>query len=263
MSTGRAAPPGPLSGRTILVTRPRERAAELVEVLRARGATVLEAPAIRLEEAPRGPLDRAIGAAAAGTYSWVVFTSPKTVEVWFARGGARPVARVAAVGDGTAEALRGGGVEPDLIPEAFTTAALGGSFPRGEGAVLLPRADIAPPDLESALEAKGWTPVRVTAYRTIVPRSHPAESRRALEEGRVDAITFTSASTVKGFVRLAGVPEGPRIVCIGPVTAEAAHEAGFTVHAVAAPHTVAGLVAALEHALGGDAASRRPSSSAR
>jgi uroporphyrinogen-III synthase len=257
-----------LSGRTILVTRPRERAADLIDLLRARGATALEAPTIRLEEAPSGALALAIRSAEAGRYSWVVFTSPKTVDVWFSRVDASPGswkigARVAAVGDGTAEALRAGGVDTDLIPETFTTAALARSFPSGEGEVLLPRADIAPPDLEAALEAKGWTPVRVTAYRTIVPRSLPAEARRALDEGRVDAITFTSASTVDGFVRLAGVPEGPRVVCIGPVTADAAREAGLTVHAVAAPHTVEGLVAALERVVGGDEASRRPRSATR
>ena len=251
MTSGRR---GSLSSRTILVTRPRERAAELADLLRARGATVLEAPTIRLEEALGGELDRAIRSAEAGTYSWIVFTSPKTVEVWFARAGGlagsrRPAARVAAVGDGTAEALRVRGVGPDLIPETFTTAALARSFPRGEGAVLLPRADIAPPDLEPALEAKGWTPVRVTAYRTVVPRSLPAEARRALHKGRVDAITFTSASTVDGFVRLAGVPDGTTVVCIGPVTAQAAREAGFLVHAVARPHTVEGLLAALERVL--------------
>jgi uroporphyrinogen-III synthase len=242
-----------LSGRTILVTRPRERAAELVDLLRARGATALEAPTILLEEAPGGALNRAIRSAKAGSYSWIVFTSPKTVEVWFARVGAtpgrQPAARVAAVGDGTAEALRGGGVDPDLIPETFTTAALARSFPAGRGEVLLPRADIAPPDLETALKAKGWTPVRVTAYRTVVPRSLPPEARRALQEERVDAIAFTSASTVEGFLRLAGVVNGPKVVCIGPVTAQAAQEAGLTVHAVATPHTTEGLVGAIERAL--------------
>jgi uroporphyrinogen-III synthase len=243
-----------LAGRTILVTRPKERTADLVGLLHARGATTVEAPTIRFEEAPGGALDRAIRSADAGAYSWIVFTSPKTVDVWFARTKERPGwwaagTRVAAVGDGTAEELRARGVEPDMIPGTFTTEALARSFPRGEGKVLLPRADIAPPDLEDALRAKGWTPVRVTAYRTTIPRALPADARRALDEGRVDAIAFTSASTVDGFLRLAGVPEGPKVVCIGPVTARAARETGFRVHAVARLHTVEGLVAALERAL--------------
>jgi uroporphyrinogen-III synthase len=182
-----------------------------------------------------------------------VFTSPKTAEVWFTRARALRASgiasRVAAIGDGTAEALRGHGQEPDLVPATFTTEALGRAFPRGKGRVLLPRADIATPDLEEALREKGWTPVRVTAYRTTVPRSLPAEARRALEDRRVDAIVFTSASTVDGFVELAGVVNGPKVVCIGPVTARAARDAGFRVDAVAHPHTVEGLVSAVERAL--------------
>lgn len=246
----------PLAGRTILITRPEERAGELSELLRSRGATPIEAPTIRLEPVPPGgPLDRAVSDAAGGRYAWVVFTSPKTVEVWFERaeavglGDGRPRAGVAAVGTGTAEGLGAHGVEPELIPRAFTTDALARSFPRGTGRVLLPRADIAPEGLEEALRAKGWTPVRVTAYRTETPRELSPEARQALREGRVDAIAFTSASTVEGFVLLAGVANGPKVVCIGPITARAAREAGFRVHAVARPHTVEGLVAALERAL--------------
>jgi uroporphyrinogen-III synthase len=115
--------------------------------------------------------------------------------------------------------------------------------------VLLPRADIASRELEDAMRGKGWTPKRVQAYRTRVPRSLPAEVRRALKQDRVDAIVFTSASTVDGFVRLAGTQDGPKVVCIGPVTARTARDAGFRVHAVARPHTVEGLVAALARAL--------------
>jgi uroporphyrinogen-III synthase len=151
-------------------------------------------------------------------------------------------------------------VEPDLIPRSFTTEALARSFPQGSGEVLIPRADIASTGLQKALRAKGWTPVRVTAYRTQIPRTLPSEARRALHEGLVDAVAFTSASTVQGFVHLAGVLSGPKIVCIGPVTARAARAAGFKVHAVARPHTVGGLVAALERALPSD---RRPRSVTR
>jgi uroporphyrinogen-III synthase/uroporphyrinogen III methyltransferase/synthase len=140
-------------------------------------------------------------------------------------------------------------VEPDLIPRSFTTEALARSFPQGSGEVLIPRADIASTGLQKALRAKGWTPVRVTAYRTQIPRTLPSEARRALHEGLVDAVAFTSASTVEGFLQLAGVVDGPKVVCIGPVTAEAARKAGLTVHAVATPHTTEGLVGALERAL--------------
>ena len=159
--------------------------------------------------------------------------------------------RRCAVGDGTAERFRRWSRrDPDLVPKAFTTAALGRAFPKGIGRVLTPRADVAPEGLEDAIARKGWTPTRVDAYRTRIPRSLPAEARAALRSGGVDAVTFTSASTVRGFVRAMGVVKGnPRVVCIGPVTAREARGHGLRVHAVADPHTVDGLVAAVERAL--------------
>jgi uroporphyrinogen-III synthase len=99
------------------------------------------------------------------------------------------------------------------------------------------------------LAAKGWTPTRVDAYRTTFPRSLPVETRAALRAGEVDAITFTSASTVRGFIGAlgsTGLRGRPKVVCIGPVTAREARTHGLTVHAVADPHTTDGLVAALE-----------------
>jgi uroporphyrinogen-III synthase len=160
-------------------------------------------------------------------------------------------ARVAAIGDGTAGAFRSWtGREPDLVPSAFTTTALARAFPRGEGRVLCARADIAPEGLEDALAAKGWSAERVDAYRTRTPRRLPIEAREALANGHVDAITFTSASTVRGFVAAVGPVKGsPRVVCIGPVTSKEARSHGLPVHAVARPHTIEGLVAALERAL--------------
>jgi uroporphyrinogen-III synthase len=83
-----------------------------------------------------------------------------------------------------------------------------------------------------------------------MPRSLPPEARTALRSGGVDAVTFTSASTVRGFVRAMGAVRGnPRVVCIGPVTAREAREHGLRVHAVANPHSVHGLVDAVERAL--------------
>ncbi len=241
---------GPLAGRTILVTRPREQAEELVALLEQRGATAVVAPAIELTPARSGALDRALRELSDGSFAWVVLTSRAGVEAVAARMRPRDVrAKVAAVGEGTAEAFRSWGRDPDLVPRTFTTEALGRAFPRGSGRVLLARADVAPDGLEDAIAAKGWTPVRVDAYRTRMPRSLPEEAGRALREGRVHAVTFTSASTVRGFVRAVGVVRGnPKVVCIGPVTARAAREAGLRVAAVARPHTIEGLVDALERA---------------
>jgi uroporphyrinogen-III synthase len=242
--------------RVVLITRPAEHAEVLAERLRDLGAEPVVAPTIRLiAPEPGGDLDAAIREAAAGRYAWVVFTSEAGVAAWLGRAAAvraGPVsARLAAVVRTAAEAVRSAVGEPDLVPPVFTTAALADAFPPGTGAVLLARADLATEELEEALRRKGWTPVRVDAYRVVPAESIPPGARRALEEGRVDAIMFTSPSTVSGFVDLAGVPRGPAAVCIGPVTARAARAAGFRVAAVAEPHTTDGLVDAVARVLDG------------
>jgi uroporphyrinogen-III synthase len=238
----------------VLITRPADQGASLAARLRALGAEPLEAPTILLAPPePGGDLDAAIQGAAAGRYAWIVFTSAAGVAAWSERaramGADRVPARLAAVGRTTAQAVRAAIREPDLIPPVFTTAALADAFPTGTGAVLLPRADLATEELEEALRRKGWSPVRVDAYHVVLVDEIPAAARRALDEERVDAITFTSPSTVEGFVTLAGVVRGPAIVCIGPVTAEAARGAGFEVAVVAEPHTTDGLVRAIIRAL--------------
>ena len=139
------------------------------------------------------------------------------------------------------------------MAEPHTTLALGEAFPDGTGRVLLPRADVAPEGLERRLTAKGWTPVRVDAYRTRIPDALPRDVLEVLEAGAVDAVVFTSASTVRGFASMAGVTDAPPAMCIGPVTAEAARDAGFVVAAVADPHTVEGVVEAVRSMLAGAA----------
>jgi uroporphyrinogen-III synthase len=238
----------------VLVTRPRQRAGELAALLLDRGAVPLVAPAVEVRPAPAGPLELAGTQLASGEFVWAAFTSRAAVEALAGHLGVGGPLHVAAVGEGTAAALRDLGVEPELVPATFTTEALAKAFPRGRGQVLLARADIAPDGLESALRAKGWTPVRVDAYRTRLSTRMPPPAARALRQGRVDAVTFTSASTVEGFLRMAGddlraMPGRPRIACIGPVTAVAATSAGLPVDAVASPHTIEGLVDAVEHAL--------------
>jgi uroporphyrinogen-III synthase len=242
-----------LAGRTIIVTRPAKQAAPLARELERRGARVLVAPTIRLMPARSAALTAALRELAAGRFDWITLTSAATVDVLRDRLGSPDDVRVkvAAIGEGTAQAFRRWARrDPDLQPATFTTAALARAFPRGSGRVLCARADIAPEGLEEALARKGWAAVRVDAYRTVFATSLPRETRDALRRGDVDAVTFSSASTVGGFVNALGAAKGtPRVVCIGPVTAAAARDAGLQPAAVAKPHTIEGLVAALERAL--------------
>jgi uroporphyrinogen-III synthase len=242
-----------LEGRTILVTRPVRDAGELTERLRERGARVVEAPAIEIVELEDATeLDRAIRQLAAGDFAWVSFTSPRAVDAVcdrLHRFGLPPriPSKIAAVGPATAKRLADVDLEVDLLADPHTTDALADAFPAGAGRVLLPRADIAPEGLEERLRERGWTPVRVDAYQTRYPDELPDEARRALDEGGVDAVVFTSSSTVEGFVRLVGPRLGTPAVCIGPVTSDAALRAGFSVKAVADPHTVDGIVEAVDN----------------
>ena len=247
-------PDGPLAGKVVLVTRPREQAASLVHELERRGATAIVAPTIEVVPVRSTELTKALQELAAGTFDWITLTSRATVDVLASRlepGDVR--ARVAAVGEGTSAAFRRwAGRDPDLVPKTFTTAALAHAFPRGRGRVLCARADVAPEGFEEALTAKGWTPLRVDAYRTKMPEWLPIGAREALARGTVDAITFTSASSVRGFTNaVTDVRGDPKVVCIGPVTAREARAHGLEVAAVAQPHTMEGMIAALEHALGG------------
>jgi uroporphyrinogen-III synthase len=242
----------PLAGRTVLVTRPLDQSVALVDPLERRGARVIVAPAIEIAPARSALLTRALKDLTAGRFTWITITSRATVEMLAARLDPSDVrAKVAAIGEGSAEAFRSwAGRDVDLRPSVFTTDGLARAFPKGIGRVLCARADIAPEGLEDALRAKGWAPERVDAYRTKMPRSLPPEARAALAAGEVDAVTFTSASTVRGFVGALGAVRGaPKVVCIGPVTAKEARAHGLTVHAVAKPHTFAGVVDAVERAL--------------
>jgi uroporphyrinogen-III synthase len=245
----------PLAGRTVVLTRPADQSASLMSAVRRLGARAIVAPAIELAPARSAALTKSLRDLEAGGFEWITLTSRATVDMLAARlTGPRALggARVAAIGEGTASAFRRWARrDPDLVPASFTTSGLARAFPRGAGRVLCARADIAPPGLEDALATKGWSPTRVDAYRTRMPRSLPKEARDALRAGEVDAVTFTSASTVRGFVGALGMVTGaPKVVCIGPVTAKEARDHGLIVHAVARPHTVEGLVQALMRVLG-------------
>jgi uroporphyrinogen III methyltransferase/synthase len=244
----------PLFGRTVVVTRAREQASELRLRLEDLGATVLEVPAIAIE-----PLDFTLPGL--GAYDWLVLTSANGVAALFDRGlaavglDARALAgvRVAAIGPGTAAALATRGVRADLVPDRFVAEALLDAFPDpAPGArILLARAEQARDVLPAGLEARGFAVDVLPVYRTVVGTPAPADLER-LRAGAVDAVTFTSSSTVTNFCEMVGaLPEpAPLVVSIGPVTSATARDRGLAPDIEADPHTVDALVDAVVDALG-------------
>jgi uroporphyrinogen III methyltransferase / synthase len=257
----------PLFGKRIVVTRPREQAAELVDALEQLGASVVEAPTVRIVPPEDfGPLDEAC--AAVGQYSWVIFTSVNGVDYFFQRLGAGPTdvralagVRLCAIGPGTAERLARHGLKVDLMPGEYRAEAVVEEL-RAMGdlsgqAFLLPRADIARELLADELRKSGGAVTEVTAYRTVAvepDRDNEPDIYRMLLDRKVDAMTFTSASTVRNFVRLYGTEpvadllQPVAIASIGPVTAEAALQCGIKTTIMPAEYTIPALVRAIvEH----------------
>jgi uroporphyrinogen III methyltransferase/synthase len=250
-----------LFGWTVLVPRTKEQAAILSDLLRSHGASPLEVPTIAVEP-PRtaAPMERAITGLVSGRYQWVAFTSVNAVRAVQEKVEERSLdarsfagVKVAAIGEATAEALRSFGIRPDLVPAGQQSSeGLLADWPEYDSSldlldrVLLPRADIATEILEAGLKERGWQVDDVTAYRTVRAAPPPAPIREALKGGRVDAVVFTSSSTVRNLVGIAGKPhETTVIACIGPKTAETAQELGLRVDVEAPEATIASLVTAL------------------
>lgn len=229
----------PLFGRRIAITRAREQASELRRRLEALGAEVIEVPTIRIVDAADGGAGLRAAAAELGSYDWVAFTSANAVERLLAclvDARSFGTAKVAAIGPGTAASLAAAGVVADLVAERSVGEGLADAFPSGSGRVLVPQAAAARPVVAEGLRAKGWTVDAVEAYRT---ESLPVGDDDAAKVAKADAVVFTASSTVFD------VPAGPAVVAMGPITAAAARERGLTVSAIAEPHTLDGLVAAL------------------
>ncbi|WP_371497743.1 bifunctional uroporphyrinogen-III C-methyltransferase/uroporphyrinogen-III synthase [Kitasatospora sp. NBC_00374] len=264
----------PLFGWNVLVPRTKEQAHGLSDQLRSYGAVPQEVPTIAVEP-PRTPqqMERAIKGLVTGRYEWIAFTSVnavKAVREKFEEYGldARAFAgiKVAAVGETTAQALVDFGVKPDLVPSGEQSAAgLLEDWPPYDPVfdpidrVLLPRADIATETLVAGLVELGWEVDDVTAYRTVRASPPPAETREAIKGGGFDAVLFTSSSTVRNLVGIAGKPHNVTIIaCIGPATAKTAEEHGLRVD-VMAPAPSAG---ALAQALAEFGANRRDTATA-
>jgi len=243
----------PLHGKKVVITRARAQASELARRLDALGAEPVELPAIRIESRiDNDEVRRAVQAL--HTYALVCLTSPNGVQLLFeamAEQGrdARALANasVAAIGSGTEAALAANGVIADIVPEHFVAEDLVAVLERLELSgkpVLIARAAEAREVLPDALRKRGAEVDVVALYETVAEEPDPEALERARE---ADFITFTSSSTVRNFVEASpdGIPEGAKVVSIGPVTSEAAREAGITVDVEAERHDIDGLVEAL------------------
>lgn len=259
-SEPRVGPRTPLAGVSVVVTRPRKQAADLLAALRARGAEAIELPAIRIEEATdSAPLDAAVERLAAGEYDWVVFTSANAVEPVARRLAKRAAGSaladrtfVAAVGRATAAALGAAGLAPDLVPARSRAEGLIEAFgARGvrAAAILYPKAEEALDVLADGLRELGAVVDEVVTYRTVPERTVPPAVVARLRRGAVDAVTFASPSAVAASRRLLGEAWSglahADIVCVGPVTADVARAEGLAVAMVAREPTTDGVIDAL------------------
>ena len=251
----------PLFGWHVLVPRTKDQAASLSTRLRGYGAVPEEVPTISVEP-PRNPLqmDKAVRGLVEGRYEWIAFTSVnavKAVREKFEEYGldARAFSglKIAAVGDKTAAAIAAWGLRADLVPSGEQSAAgLLADWPEYDevldpiNRVFLPRADIATENLVAGLIDLGWECDDVTAYRTVRAAPPPAPTRDAIKTGKFDAVVFTSSSTVRNLVGIAGKPHPSTIIAvIGPATAKTAEEHGLRVDVLSPKPDVEVLVDAL------------------
>ena len=249
----------PLAGRRVLVTRPREQAAELIDRLAALGAEAIVAPLIRIVP-PEDPEPLRREAERLETFDWVILSSVNAVEAF---AGARPPAHIStqerpqfcAVGPATAAALQRFGLSAALVPaesraEGIVAALAAQGVVEGR-TFLIPRADIGRDHVARALTEAGATVTEVVAYRTVAEQALPEEARQSLAAGLIDVVTFTSASAVRSFASIVGAEHAPALLkqtvvaVIGPTTADEAGRAGMTVTIQPAEFTIPALINAI------------------
>ncbi len=257
---------GLLSGCRVLVSRAKQQAGALSSALRELGCAVTEIPFIKIQK-PRSyqPLDTALENVA--TYNWLILTSVNGVEAMFDRMSKKKIGvaelstiKIAAIGPATKYAIEKQGLKVNLTPKEYVAESVVESLRRqvvGKR-VLLVRAKVARDVIPRELRKAGAHVDVVEAYETVVPETSKKRLKAALAGKRKPhAITFTSSSTVKNFVRLVGArgargvfrPSGAanrvHTASIGPVTSETLREVGLPVDIEASEYTIPGLVAAI------------------
>ena len=250
----------PLFGRSVMVTRGADQAGEFTSRLERLGARVCACPTIEIRPPESyAALDEAIQGL--DSFHWIVFTSYNAVKYFFGRLSdlgldtrALGRCRVCAVGPKTAAALEPFGVRPDLVPSDYHAEGVVAAFAELDLSgkwVLFPRGDRAREVIPDELTRMGAQVLAPVAYENHTPQQIPDESLRALEQGRIDCVTFTSSSTVQNLARILGedrfleLMQGVRVASIGPVTSRSCRELGLEVHMEPAQYTLDALAAEL------------------
>ncbi|MCK9274815.1 MAG: uroporphyrinogen-III C-methyltransferase [Syntrophales bacterium] len=249
----------PLFGKTVVVTRPEEQAGPFAALLREKGANVIAIPVIRVTPVDdTGPLDEALSRIA--SYRWIIFTSANGVKFFFERMREKGMdvrdlkgIRMATIGPATAAAIGKMGLRVDLVPEEFISEGVVKAFDNFEIAgarILLPRAETARDVIPQGLAKRGAIVDVVPVYRTVGSGKDGSDLVRAMEDGDVDVVTFTSPSTVINFIAVIGgiskIPPSVAIACIGPVTQAAVEKAGLKADIMQGPYDMAGFAEAIE-----------------
>ncbi|MFA4916926.1 MAG: uroporphyrinogen-III C-methyltransferase [Syntrophales bacterium] len=248
----------PLFGKGIVITRPEAQAHEFAALLRREGARVISFPVIKVVP-PKDyqNLDRAIRGLE--DYQWIIFTSANGVDFFFSRlkENKRDIrdlrgVRICAIGPATQARIERLGIRVDLVPETFISEGILEAFNKLDISgqrFLLPRAEEARDVLPHGLAKLGASVDVITAYRTVNSGRKRGELEELINQGKVDVVTFTSPSTVINFLETMGrdfvLPSKIKIACIGPVTANAARNAGISVDILQEQYTIPCLVEAL------------------
>jgi uroporphyrinogen-III synthase len=244
----------PLTDKRILITRTRHQASELAAQLEAFGAIFILIPAIEIVPPETyAPLDSAL--AQLDTFDWLLFTSVNAVEVFHQRRNPNlQPKRIAVIGPATARAVQGIGLTVDLIPPQYIAESLAIALtPYAPAAnMLLIRAAEARDHLPDALVAAGARLTIAEAYRNQIPQESTSALQQLFSDPALypDAITFTSASTVRNLVTLLeaaalNLPDDVTLASIGPITSQALRDLGFTPTIEALTPTIPSLIQSL------------------
>ena len=253
----------PLSGKRIMITRPRHQAQKMADLVTDLGGEPLTFPTIEIAPLAETPMDQAI--ANIEKYSWLAFTSINGVSAFFERmqslrkdiRSLKDV-KICAIGSKTRAELEELGLMVDYVPEKYTSEELARGLEdklSKDDKVLIPRAEVAP-DAFGNLRDMGFHIDEVPAYKTTQGSGNIQVIKDLFQDRKIDILTFTSASTVTNFADMMASDDfqellaGVVVACIGPVTANTARDLGIVVSVVAKEYTIEGMIASILEYIG-------------